>query len=140
LNSYHKKLKSFIALFLTIAILTTQLPITTFAASTTNSRAELHPIERLTPKNVLPRATDKPVELKTRRTINSRQYINPDGTFTIETSIKPLHYQDEKGNLQLIDNELIPSDKPGYSNQNKANSFRVVSQRIIKIIIWYCLI
>ncbi|WP_105617931.1 hypothetical protein [Vallitalea okinawensis] len=81
--------------------------------------------KRNEPKNKFPKAKDEPVELKTKRKSNVKEYVNPDGTFTLEVSQKPVHYKDNRGHWQEIDNTLIESQKNGYKYENKENAFKV---------------
>ena len=49
------------------------------------------------------------VELPDRRTLNSRTFRNPDNTLTTELSAGYLHYRDNDGKFQPIDNRIVPS-------------------------------
>jgi len=80
-------------------------------------------IER--PKNVLPKPAIERTELKTRKTSFSKTYINPDGSFTLEVSAKQLNFINRSGNLEDIDNSLVPSKAVGYDYENSANAFTV---------------
>lgn len=75
--------------------------------------------------NTFPKPGKSPIELEERRTLYSREYINPDGSFSVEVSTKPVNYRDSNGKLKLIDNTMIKSEQPDYDFVNKANSFKV---------------
>lgn len=81
--------------------------------------------KRMEAKNVMPKAADTPVELKQRRTKHSKEFLNPDGTFTVEISKKPIHYKDNRGHFQKIDNTLVNINKGVYKYENKENGFKV---------------
>ncbi len=78
---------------------------------------------------VIPKPSNMPVELQTRRTAHSREFINPDGTFSMELSESPLHYKDRSGKWAEIVNDLIAADTAGYTYTNKANSYQVLYAR-----------
>lgn len=64
------------------------------------------------------------MEIQTKRTPNSKTYVNLDGTYTTEISQTPIHYQDFNGKWNEIDNDLISnSDDKVY--RNKSNSLKV---------------
>ncbi len=79
--------------------------------------------ERARPQNVMPRPANEKVELIKRRTAYSEEYLNPDGTFTVELSDKPLHFKNKRGNWQKIDNNLGTEARGGYEYVNKDNAF-----------------
>lgn len=63
------------------------------------------------PKNVLPKpSVNSPVEIEQHRTSHTKTYINPDGSFTVETSYRPIHYKNERGRWAKIDNELVSAN------------------------------
>lgn len=63
-------------------------------------------------------------ELTDKRTARSRTFGNPDGTFTTEIFINPVHYKDPAGRWQPIDSNLKTSTKPGFARENTANRFK----------------
>src|SRR3990167_2453280 len=76
-------------------------------------------------------APDKTTELVARRTQNSKTFINPDGTFTTQSKIGPLHYQDESGNWQNVDAtpvRVIESGFDGWEITNNGFYFRLGSR------------
>lgn len=76
-------------------------------------------------RNILPKPGQKSIELEKRRTLYSKEYINPDGTFSVEVATKPINYKDKSGKLKVIDNALMKSKQSGFDFENKANSFKV---------------
>ena len=64
----------------------------------------VEPRERARPQNVMPRPANEKVELIKRRTAYSEEYLNPDGTFTVELSDKPLHFKNKRGYYQFSAN------------------------------------
>ena len=79
--------------------------------------------ERAKPQNVMPRPANERVELIKRRTTYSEEFLNPDGTFTIELSDKPIHFKNKRGNWQKIDTNLVTEARGGYEFVNKDNAF-----------------
>ncbi|MBI2934579.1 MAG: DNRLRE domain-containing protein, partial [Chloroflexi bacterium] len=63
-------------------------------------------------------------EVVSRRSQNAKHYYNADGKFTAEISSSPIHYRDDKGNWQDIDNNLMASEEPGSKLRNAANEFK----------------
>ena len=84
------------------------------------------PPDRPKPKNGLPKPGKERVELKQRRTPHSRKFLNPDGTFRVEITPRPIHYKDRTGNWVPIENELVPTDEQGYAYRNKGNAFEAL--------------
>lgn len=66
------------------------------------------------------------VELASRRTAHSREFINPDGSLSLELSESPIHYKDQSGRWSEVINDLIEADTPGYTYTNKANSYQIL--------------
>jgi hypothetical protein len=66
-----------------------------------------------------------PGEVIGKRTQTSRTIKNADGSFTLEAYSGPIHFKDKQGNWQQIQSDLVPSERPGYAFQNKANSFGI---------------
>ncbi|MDD2480725.1 MAG: DNRLRE domain-containing protein, partial [Lutispora sp.] len=77
------------------------------------------------PMNVLPKPQNTRVELKKHKTAFSNTYLNPNGSFTIEVSNRPVNYKNRARNWRRIENEIVPSDTAPYEYQNKANAFKV---------------
>ena len=73
-------------------------------AATINSR-----IKNLTAKKPKP----EKVELKDKRSPNSKTYLNPDGSYTTEISQAPIYYKNNKGTFGSIDTTL-KKDPDGY--------------------------
>jgi hypothetical protein len=57
----------------------------------------------------------KSKEVKNERKLNAKIFANPDGTKTAQVSGSPVHYTDDKGALQEIDNTIVPTAK-GFKN------------------------
>lgn len=70
----------------------------------------------------------EPVEVLEKRTLTSKTYDNQDGTFTLLASGSPIHYEDDYGSLQRIDNAILPSVAPwDYEMSQDAYTARFVS-------------
>lgn len=65
-------------------------------------------------------------ELIQKRTAQSKTFQNSDGTYTTELFTTPVHYQDDNGNWNAINNTLVASDEPGYVAENKANDYTLL--------------
>jgi RHS repeat-associated protein len=72
--------------------------------------------------------TTQPVELIDLRTENAKIYQNEDGTRSAKVYNAPIHYKDQNGKYQDIDNSVGPDTDPveqgSFRYQNKANSFK----------------
>lgn len=68
-------------------------------------------------------------EVVNERTLTSRTYRNPDGSLEMDIYPGPIHYEAPDGSLEMIDNTLIPSDRPGYAFENAANAYKVFIPR-----------
>lgn len=67
--------------------------------------------------------------LEEESTEYSNTVLEPDGSLTTEIYSSPVNFQDEAGDWQPIDNQLIPSEAPGYALENKAADYQVSTQR-----------
>ena len=66
------------------------------------------------------------VEISTKRHAKQREFLNPDGTHTVEVYAQPIHWKNEKGKWEEIDNSIIPStEKPDYGYENAANDIKI---------------
>lgn len=63
-------------------------------------------------------------EIVSKRTENSKTYLDSDGTYSTEISQKPIHFKNNRNEWQPIDNNLI-SNRSEQVYENKANSFKV---------------
>lgn len=95
---------------------------------TTNSQSVVYnqlTSDRPKPRNIMPKPTDKPIEIRQLRARTNKYYINPDKTFSVQVASSPVYFKNRRGKLEDIDNELISTDEPGYSYTNKENSLKV---------------
>lgn len=67
-----------------------------------------------------------PGEQKDLRTATSSTILNKDGSWTVQDSTVPIHYQDAQGVWQDIDTSMVAdTSDAGYADGNKANSWHV---------------
>ncbi|QPQ35658.1 DNRLRE domain-containing protein [Lysinibacillus sp. JNUCC-52] len=66
----------------------------------------------------------KPTELVELRTENAKTFDNMDGTYTAEIAQEPIHFQNEQGKWEDIDNDLVETQN-GQTVKNKANDFSI---------------
>jgi len=64
------------------------------------------------------------VEITSMRTLESKTYLNDDGTFTATLGLYPIHYVDDIGNYQDINTEVIPYQKDGYDYTCETNTLK----------------
>ena len=73
-----------------------------------------------------PPAKGSKVEIQEWRTAKSRHFYKDDGTFEVRVSGESLFYQDPSSRKwKDIDNTIIPSNKPGFNQKNKANKYEL---------------
>ncbi|ARU62738.1 hypothetical protein CBW65_18520 [Tumebacillus avium] len=73
-------------------------------------------------------APTEPVELQEERTINSKRFLNPNGSTTVKVYGQPIHYKNEStGSWLPIDSNL--QEKANGNFRNKANRFAVELKR-----------
>jgi hypothetical protein len=72
----------------------------------------------------------EPGEVVERRTEDSTTVVTDDGTFETTFYDSPVNYRDAKGDLQPIDNTLVPAAKPG-ALRNKAGAVQVSLPAVI---------
>jgi hypothetical protein len=72
----------------------------------------------------LPGASTERQEVPSLRTRTSRTYIE-HGHYAAQIFPAAINYQDQNGAWQPIDNTLVPSQTPGFSKDNRANSYSV---------------
>ena len=65
-------------------------------------------------------------EIVDERTLTSRTYRTPNGSLEMDVYPGPIHYEAPSGDLETIDNTLIPTDRPGYAYENAANAYKVL--------------
>ncbi len=61
----------------------------------------------------------EPVEVPALRTLDSRTFQNPDGTYTSEYFPSPIHFEDASGDLKVIDTEAVDSAADGIAFETK---------------------
>lgn len=78
-------------------------------------------------KDLFPDApTIAPEEMTQVRDANTKTYINPDGSFSRDIYMAPIHWQDDAGSWQEINNDFVmQGDKEGYDYHNASNAFKV---------------
>ena len=99
------RIKSALSFFLTLVFILTCLVPSAYAIPILPSEASQGEVlpdisKQVQPKNVFPKPGKKRVELENRRTANSCQYLNPDGTFTLEVSPGPINFKNNQGNWE----------------------------------------
>lgn len=52
-------------------------------------------------------STTSSIEIKEMRTVNSKTFLNTDGTYSAEISQSPIHYQNENKQWESINNQLV---------------------------------
>jgi len=67
---------------------------------------------------------EKRVELISKRTKYSKTFLNSSGSKTLEVSLEPIHFKDEKGEWKEINNEIVLKRQEDCY-ENIANSFKV---------------
>ncbi|WP_349407797.1 polymorphic toxin-type HINT domain-containing protein [Pseudalkalibacillus sp. SCS-8] len=84
------------------------------------------------PVKSFPKKSERPVELKTKRTKNQKVLYNPDGTFTTKIYSKPIHYKNKKGNWKEINNDFVLKGKKFVNKENrfKVKLDKTISQRV----------
>ena len=64
-------------------------------------------------------------EVISKRDMNSKHFRNDDGSYTAVISLGSVHYKDENGLWQEIDNRITETgNDPAYKFCNEANSFK----------------
>jgi RHS repeat-associated protein len=78
-------------------------------------------------KDLFPAApTLAPEEITEVRDANTKTYINLDGSFSRDIYMAPIHWRDDAGNWQEINNDFVlERDKDGYDFHNASNAFKV---------------
>lgn len=75
--------------------------------------------------NQFPKMGNSPIEIKGKRNAKERQFLNPDGSFTVETYAQPIHWQNKKGQWVDIDNSIVASDDMNFPFKNASNDLQV---------------
>ena len=101
-----------IASILAILILTSTIPLSTFAAEMQSDTMQ-QSVEKQNENSVEP-AEDILYEVKEKRDINTKVYKKSDGTYTAMIASEPLHYMQD-GEWVDIDNSLVESTRDGDS-------------------------
>ncbi|MBX6354113.1 MAG: DNRLRE domain-containing protein, partial [Thermoflavifilum sp.] len=73
-----------------------------------------------------------PVELSAYETLNSKVYLNPDGTLSADVFFSPVNYVDEHGNLEPIDLTPVPDGSGGWDvsrNNFQAHFSKIGNER-----------
>jgi RHS repeat-associated protein len=67
-----------------------------------------------------------PEEMTDERTVTSRTFQNPDGSFTTEVHAGPIHYKAANGNLRPIDTTIVESDNPSWAYETRSASYELL--------------
>jgi RHS repeat-associated protein len=111
--------RRWMSLLVVLAMGATLLP-----AAPALSQSEGGPAEAVQP--TAPPAEDASTrEIESRRTQTSRTFLTADGLYRTELFPGSIHYRDAVGGWEPIDNTLVPSIRPGYAYQNRANRYAV---------------
>ena len=65
------------------------------------------------------------VEITSRRTANTKTFLEPDGTFTREIFYQSIYYKNNKNQFVPIDSNIVPAAEASFRARNKANRFSV---------------
>jgi RHS repeat-associated protein len=68
----------------------------------------------------------EPGELVDLRTRTSRTFLLADGRYQAEFYPGSIHFRDQDRTWQPIDNTLVPSSRPGYAFENRANWYKLL--------------
>lgn len=63
------------------------------------------------------------IEIPSRRNANSKQFLEPDGTYSVEVYPKSIFYQDHKLQWVPIESQLVSTTEAPFKVKNKANRF-----------------
>ncbi len=72
-----------------------------------------------------PETRDAPVELPAERTLDSRTFLNPDGTYTTHLFATPIHYAAADGTLRPIEPIPVAGRSEGVAYETKDGPVRV---------------
>jgi len=65
------------------------------------------------------------IEIPSRRSANSKMFLEPDGTFSVDIYPKSVFYKDNKLQWAPIESTLVPAGAGPFKAKNKANRFGV---------------
>lgn len=94
-------------------------------------------IEETIRPNVIPNAKDAPDIPE--KTINSKTKDLGDGKYKTTIHTEPIHFENDDGELEDIDNRAVETSKPGFAYENKANDFKIffaentISEKLVRI-------
>lgn len=102
-----------LAMLLSAAILTTEVPLDVLGAGLRESDSALH--SEFTPEEAVAEAeeTQKPhivAEIDGERSETTKTFRMSDGSYTLVTYDQPVHYETEEGVYEEIDNTMIPDE------------------------------
>lgn len=72
-----------------------------------------------------PRMGSVPVEIRERRTGRTREFLNPNGTLSVEVFSQPVHWKNKHGEWVNIDNNIIPAMSSAFTFKNASNDFEI---------------
>jgi biopolymer transport protein ExbD len=55
------------------------------------------------------------VEIKEKRTANTKTFDNGNGSYTLEISLKKQHYKDDQGQYRAIQSDFVASRKKAWA-------------------------
>ncbi|MBS4024702.1 MAG: DNRLRE domain-containing protein, partial [Clostridia bacterium] len=65
------------------------------------------------------------VEIPSRRSANTKIFLEPDGTFTKEIYSQSIFYQNDKKQFLPIESNIVPAAEAAFKARNKSNRFNV---------------
>ncbi len=66
---------------------------------------------------------DNMIELIEKRTPTGKHFLNPDGSYTAQIAIEPIHYKDENGNFQDCELDIVPESNWEFEYVVRKNTF-----------------
>ena len=77
------------------------------------------------PSDLPAQAGKNRVEIPSRRNVNSKLFLEPNGTFTQEIYPESIFYQNDKKQWVPIESKLVNANDAAFKVKNKANSFNL---------------
>ncbi|MDQ0414363.1 DNRLRE domain-containing protein [Mesobacillus stamsii] len=99
-----------------LTLLIAYLPLGNFTEGIVEANADVDSAESISKSKVRE-------EIVSKRTANSKTFLNTDGTYTAEISQIPIHYKNSRNTWSEIESNLIENTTE-ENYQNKANSFK----------------
>jgi RHS repeat-associated protein len=129
--SVTKKFRSCLVFFLIFTLLSSViLPYGTAFASLSNPGEGMSPSDgKLRPSvpELFPSLGNSPKEIIHKRIENSRTFLKPDGTISVEVFSQPVFWKNHQGRWIDIDNNIVPSSLlQAFPFQNGSNDVRML--------------